>query len=332
MPLPTHNPALLFVKQNWFGNPLNLDENQYQNLDGKSERGFKDVLKWQLGPKPLKKLKKNQKSSLEVVTDGAFLAEPKDGFTWLGHTSYVFDLSGVRLVVDPILYSVSIVKRFTDLPCLPEQLLNIDYLLLSHNHRDHIDEKSVKLLCKLNPKAVILTGLQTSVQLKKWNIKNTIIEAGWFQEYNLPQNQLKISYLPAKHWTRRYMTDTNISLWGSFMIQDQILDKTIYFGADSGYGVHFKQIAEIFPTIDYALLGIGAYEPQWFMHTSHTGPADALLAFNDLAAKTFIPMHYGTFDLSDEPIFYPEQVLKELLVTQPQHSVFFNSIGRKLRL
>lgn len=79
---------------------------------------------------------------------------------------------------------------------------------------------------------------------------------------------------------------------------------------DSGYGQHFTDIGNVYD-IDIAMIGIGAYEPQWFMHTAHTGPAEAVKAFEDLRAKQWIPMHYGTFDLSDEPIFYPEQILRE---------------------
>jgi L-ascorbate metabolism protein UlaG (beta-lactamase superfamily) len=119
----------------------------------------------------------------------------------------------------------------------------------------------------------------------------------------------------------------NEMLWGSFMIESK--ESTIYFGADSGLGIHFEEIAGMFQAIDYALLGIGAYKPEWFMHTAHTGPADALLAFEKLKAKYFIPMHHGTFDLSDEPIFYPKQELTELAAKEKLNNILHLDIGTK---
>lgn len=327
MSLPRYNPGLSFINDQWDGNPLDSFGKTYVNLDGPSERSYREVLKWQLGPKPLKHLKKGQKSCLEVVKDGAFLDKGVSGFTWLGHTSYLMDMGGLRVITDPILYNISIVKRFTDLPCRADQLLDIDYILLSHHHRDHIDAKSIKMICGLNPGAKILTGLEASRQLVKWGISNEIIEAGWYQRYPNTKN-LEISYLPAKHWTRRYLTDTNRSLWGCFIIKDLQSGIQIFFGADSGYGIHFKEIAK-YCNIDYALLGIGAYEPVWFMKYSHTGPEDALRAFDDLNAKTLIPMHYGTFDLSDEPVSYPEQVLRKLCLERNIGQVAFQKIGLK---
>lgn len=146
-------------------------------------------------------------------------------------------------------------------------------------------------------------------KLKSWGIKNQIQEAGWYQQYNTTSD-IAIDYLPSQHWSRRWLTDTNVHLWGSFMIQNKTNNKTIYFAGDSGYGQHFLDIGNEY-NIDIAMIGIGAYEPQWFMQSAHTGPTDAYRAFTDLKAKYWIPMHYGTFDLSDEPIFYPEQILRE---------------------
>ena len=121
----------------------------------------------------------------------------------------------------------------------------------------------------------------------------------------------------------------NNMLWGSFMLEGN--GRKIYFGADSGLGIHFSEIAQLFPNIDVALLGIGAYKPEWFMHTAHTSPADALVAFEQLQANQLIPMHHATFDLSDEPIFYPKQ---ELLLLQEQlgvAAVNHLSIGNKIQ-
>ncbi|RZM20846.1 MAG: Zn-dependent hydrolase, partial [Pedobacter sp.] len=172
-------------------------------------------------------------------------------------------------------------------------------------------------------------GLETGKLLKRWKVKNEIQEAGWFQRFNTIEG-IEIDYLPTKHWSRRWLTDTNINLWGSFMIRSTKLNKTIYFGSDSGYGLHFEWIGNHY-MIDLAILGIGAYEPQWFMNTAHTGPVDALKAFADLKAKTLMPMHYGTLDLSDEPVYYPEKILREINADE-KVSILWMKIGQRMKL
>ena len=102
-------------------------------------------------------------------------------------------------------------------------------------------------------------------------------------------------------------------LWGGFVIR--AAGKTIYFMGDSGYGSHFKEIAKYFPAPDICIMGIGAYSPEWFMGPSHITPENAVKAFNEMGGKTFIPMHYGTFDLADEPFGEP---LRKINALRPQ--------------
>lgn len=319
----THNPTLSFIKNDWTGNQLN-EKNEYINLDGSSERNFAELFKWQTEKNPLKQLKKKQATAVEVVSNASLTKNTNDGFTWLGHATFLFTLAGKHFITDPVLYNVGPVKRYTALPCTVADLKQIDFILLSHNHRDHADKKSMQQLCALNPKAIILTGLEIGKLLRSWKITNPIIEAGWYQQYTI-DTDVHVTYLPAKHWNRRGLTDMNTMLWGSFMLQSKA--QTIYFGADSGLGIHFKEIAELFPSIDYALLGIGAYKPEWFMGTAHTSPADVLIAHEQLKSKNLIPMHHGTFDLSDEPIFYPKQELLQLQEQQGIDQVLHLIIG-----
>jgi L-ascorbate metabolism protein UlaG (beta-lactamase superfamily) len=297
----THNKLLPFIKPNWEGNPVNA-KNHFVNLDGASERTFSEMLQWQTNRKKVKQIKKNQFSNVQVNKNNLFLDAKQDGITWLGHCTFLMCINGKTIITDPVLYNLSILKRHTKLPCTVSDLVDIDYILLSHNHRDHCDKRSMVELCKQNPDAVILTSLMLEPQLRNWRITNKIQEAGWYQTYDIPES-FKVHYLPAKHWARRKLHDLNRMLWGSFMIEAN--NKKIYFGADSGLGSHFEEIGKLFPAIDYCMLGIGAYEPNWFMHTSHTSPQDAVTAFTQLGAKYMIPMHYGTFDLSDEPLQEP---------------------------
>lgn len=323
--IPTHNPALPFMKANWKGNLLN-EKQQYINLDGPSERGFTELFKWQFEKNQLKPLKKKQQPNVDIQQTRFITQNRENGFVWLGHASYLFTLAGKHFLTDPVLYNVGPLKRFTPLPCDVAALQQIDYILLSHNHRDHADKKSMQQLCTLNPKAIILTGLNIAPLLRSWKIANPIIEAGWYQQYQL-ETDVQVTYLPAKHWNRRGLTDMNNMLWGSFMLQSPA--QTIYFGADSGLGMHFEEIGQLFPSIDYAMLGIGAYKPEWFMHTAHTSPADALIALQQLGAKQLVPMHFATFDLSDEPLFYPKQELLQLQEQQNINDVLHLAIGAK---
>jgi len=320
----THNKDLRFVKKSWIGNPINMD-NQYINLDGVSARGIKDVFNWKVLQKnKYADQRKNQKTNVVVHKNVDFLNVGNEGLTWLGHATFVFCIGGLKIITDPILFDIWPLQRFTELPCEVDQLTGIDIILLSHNHRDHADKASMKKITELNPDALIYTGLGISNLLVGWNIKNEIIEAGWYQSYQKINDEVDFIYLPAKHWNRRYLHDLNRMLWGSFMISHN--GKNIYFGADSGLGVHFEEIGSMYD-IDIAILGIGAYEPIWFMNLSHTSPAGALEAKEKLKAKIMIPMHYGTFDLSDEPIFNPKEVLSDL--SKDRNDIAILDIGEK---
>lgn len=302
----THNPALPFIHSTWKGNPLD-DKGLYCNLNGPSERGLREVLQWQLGPKPQKAEKKADTYIHTHHINATFPQHKHDGMAWLGHATFLIQLNGVRMITDPVFWGMPGIRRIVPFPYAPDSIRAVDYILLSHNHRDHADKKSMQLLCANNPQAIILTGLQEGDLFRKWNIRNTIIEAGWYQQY--PLKNIDIAYLPARHWNRRFLWDLNEMLWGSFLIQGK--NKTIYFGADSGYDNHFSDIGRRFGKIDTSILGCGAYKPEWFMSISHKSPSEAVQAFHDTGASAFVPMHIGTFDLSDEPISEPFQLLKQ---------------------
>lgn len=320
------NHKLLFTKLDWHGNPLN-DKGLYTNLHGDNINGFKDVYRWMRGPKEFKTEKINQVSPLNWQEIELLHDKSVNAIIPVGHTCFIIDINNIRLLIDPVIAPNRFLKRYTKVPFNIPDLNNIDYLLLSHNHRDHIDKKSIIQLCLSNPSAIILTGLEIEKQLRKWGVKNEIQEAGWYQQYETNKS-LSIEYLPSHHWSKRWLNDTNINLWGSFMIKNNTNEKTIYFAGDSGYAPHFNSIGNDY-TIDIALIGVGAYEPQWFMKASHTNPKEAIMAFKDLKAKQWIPMHYGTFDLGDEPIYYPDKVLKENHKSELENIVWMD-IGKRI--
>src|SRR5829696_8845106 len=173
-----------------------------------------------------------------------------------------------------------------------------------------MDEDTLRRIALKFPNATVLAGLRSEELLLDWISPNGMQTAGWFQSFDhIGSSDVKIYFLPVRHWSRRGLLDTNWRLWGGFIVQSQ--NTTIYFGGDSGYGRHYAEARDLFPKIDYFLVGIGAYEPRWFMEPNHNNPSDAVKAFIDSRAGLLIPMHYGTFDLSDEPPSRPLKLLME---------------------
>lgn len=312
--LPSHNPSLPFIeaKKNWSGNPIK--NGMYQNAEFPYLPQFKDVRKWKSQVNPYEAQKKKDKTRLPIYPDAQnAISDTGDGVFWLGHATFLIRLGGKTFITDPVLGKASgVMKRFSPLPIALDNLPKIDYILMSHDHRDHCDKGSLKYIAKRNPHVKYFSGLQMDGLLKKYLKGAEGQVAGWFQQYTLEGHLFKLWFLPTRHWAKRWFTDTNIRLWGSFILE--IDGMVIFFGGDSGYGSHYKEIAEYFPKIDIAILGIGAFEPEWFMEKNHSSPQKAFQAFLDLKAKYMVPMHYGTFDLSDEPVCLPGEMLNEIAI------------------
>jgi L-ascorbate metabolism protein UlaG (beta-lactamase superfamily) len=304
------NPNLETIppSKDWKGNPI--DENgQFQNLYHPFESSLKDLLKWKLNKNPQKNEKEADDRTLPVSSERFNFNASEDYIIWLGHASYLIRLDGVTFITDPLLMDNLFLKRKSELPFPLEQFPQIDYLLLSHNHRDHCDKSSINWLSEQNPKLKILIGLGVNSVINSWIDKQEVQEAGWYQAYNLNDSDLVIHYVPSRHWSKRWLNDDQKSLWGGFYIQSK--NQSIYFMGDSGAGPHFNDIKNTLGSPEYCLMGIGAYKPEWFMHQAHISPNDAIEAFNVLEGSYFIPMHYGTFDLSDEPLLEPWDIIEK---------------------
>lgn len=301
-----HNPELEFVNPEFSGNPLVDDAFVYGN--GEEKITFIKVLKWMVSPKPNRRVKKNEEYSVPVISGKQFFSEKKDGILWLGHASFLIRLSGVVILTDPCLRSLPFLKRKTELPFPVDDIKDIDYILVSHGHRDHFDIPTVKQVYSNNPGAKFLVPLRMGQILERAGVSN-YEEAGWYQRYRIPG--IEIIFLPARHWHRRGMKDMNKVLWGSFLLRNG--ESSIYFGGDTGYGKHFREIRNLMDgDIDTVILPIGAYDPSYIMKANHMNPAEAVTAFNELQGKRMIPMHYGTYDLSDEPMGEPEERIRRL--------------------
>ena len=303
------NVALPTVKPGYPGNKL--FGSQFANGEDLFGPSFATVLKWQLSANPQKAEKKADTWAPAVVDCTAAFSATEDMLVWLGHSCFLLRAAGVTLLFDPVLFGSLGLRPRHPLPCPPEAMRGIDYLLLSHGHRDHLNEQSIQLLARQNPAMRVLSSLRMAPLLRGMAPALPVQEAGWWQRYDLgPDAPLEIVYLPAAHWYRRGLLDMNRVLWGSFLIRAN--DKLLYFAGDTAYADHFEAIEQRFGPIDVALMPIGAYKPAYMMAKSHVNPHEAAKAANVLRAGHVVPMHYGTFALADEPASEPLRQLTEV--------------------
>jgi L-ascorbate metabolism protein UlaG (beta-lactamase superfamily) len=303
------NPSLKIVRPGWAGNKV--IRGMFANGENLYVPRLADVWKWKLSRNPQKAEKEKDDYRPRVIPAPDLCQSTADSITWLGHASFLLRLQGCTFLVDPVLFDLPLIKRRTPLPCPPESFRHIDYLLLSHGHRDHLDAKSLKLLFAQNPGLKALAPLAMGALVAKMVSGLPLQEAGWYQQFNLaPLADLELFYLPAAHWHRRGLFDMNKVLWGSFLLRTKT--RSIFFAGDTALDQHFTDIRELFGPPDICILPVGAYKPPYLMQRSHLNPREAVEAFNLLAGKQFIPMHYGTFDLSDEPAGEPVRLLQEM--------------------
>jgi L-ascorbate metabolism protein UlaG (beta-lactamase superfamily) len=324
-----YNPDLSFVKDDWQGNVS--ANGRFYNDTIVETAPFRNVLKWQLSRNPQRKEKKQDTFQLQVIPITDF-AKNEDYIVWLGHSTFVISINGTLLLTDPIFFDLPTGKRKVSLPCDVNDLQNIDYLLISHDHRDHFDRKSVEALIENNSEMTALIPLGGNRLFRGRKLREIKQqEAGWYQEYNISED-IRIIFLPAKHWARRGLNDFNKTLWGNFLIISG--DTKIFFAGDTAYCEHlFKEIRQLFGDIDVCLFPIGAYSPAFMMQNSHTNPEEALQAFSDLGGKLFIPTHYGTYDLSDEPLGEPIKRLRQRAAEKGiEHQIKELAVGEKFLL
>ncbi len=279
----------------------------FKNLDGSVPQSFDNVLKWAVTDRLMGRRRKSPARAPvpRVEPDLALLATPPAAhegarLTWLGHASWLVQLDGLSLLIDPALRdAISVIIRRNVQPGLTiEQLPPIAASLVSHNHYDHLD------LPTLEPVgAPIITGLGQSRIFRGTKLPCT--ELDWWSATKI--GDVTIHYVPSQHWSRRGITDANQMLWGGFVIEGS--SARIYHSGDTAYFDGFTEIGRRYPGIDAAMLPIGAYDPAWFMGKQHMNPEEAVQAFADLGARHFLAMHWGTFKLTDEPLDEPPQRL-----------------------
>ncbi|WP_201352874.1 MBL fold metallo-hydrolase [Hydrogenimonas urashimensis] len=269
--------------------------------------GVFQILKWKLFYR-----RKNVEdgSTLKPVDMSEKLASKEDFLCWISHASFLVQLNHKRILIDPVFGNIPFYRRAIPAAYAPHMLGKIDYLLISHTHYDHFDAPSIAEISKTSPVAIV--PLRMDKPLKRIVPKLECIRLGWYECHE--QDGIKITLVPARHWGRRGLFDKNRVLWGGYIIQSA--DITIYFAGDTAVGEHFQEIGKRF-SIDWALLPIGAYEPEFVMKHHHLNPEEAFGAYRQLGAKKMIPMHYGTFRLSDEPLGEPLKRIEKIAATHP---------------
>ncbi len=239
--------------------------------------------------------------------------------TFIGQATFLVQVAGLAVITDPIFSAraspLSWIgpRRVRDPGVALDRLPRIDLVLLSHNHYDHMDLPSLGRIAK-RWSAPIVTGLGNGRYLARKGIAGAV-ELDWWEEFELRPG-MRITYVPAQHWSKRGLFDRRHMLWGGHVIGAP--GARVYFAGDTGYPGHFRDIRDRIGPPDVALLPIGAYEPRWFMGPQHMNPDEAVRAHLELAARVSIAMHFATFQLTDEAIDAP---LHALAAAHAEHGV-----------
>lgn len=307
-----------------------FDGTHFYNLDGKSEKGFLDVLKWKL-TSTVESWSNYPTTPVKYVTPENKVEGLK--ITFIGHATFLIQLNGFNILTDPVWsqraspFSFLGPKRYTEVPVELEKLPKIDIVLVSHNHYDHMDNETLSFLGKRdNP--LFIVPLENKKTMQDFGLQN-IVELDWWDAHNI-NDKMTITLLPARHWSRRSLRDTNQSLWGSFLLSSG--SKNVYFAGDTGFGKHFELIAKKYPEIDVAMIPIGAYEPRWFMKEAHMNPEDAVDAHLILKPKQSIGMHFGTFQLTDEGPLKPIEELEKICAQKLIGNFIAPMIGQEFKI
>ena len=232
-----------------------------------------------------------------------------DYIAWIGHATFLIKLGDTTIITDPVFSKnagplIFGPKRFAKPALDLEEIPKTDIFLLTHNHYDHQDMNTIRRFPYKNVK--VLLPLKLGKYFSRNGYKD-VNEMDWYDEIMINKN-IKITLLPAVHWSKRSLTDTNKTLWGNFLIEYN--GKKILFSCDTGIGSIYKELGKKYGPIDLTFINIGAYNfypimPYKDKSVYHTNPEEALEIAKNLKSKKVIGMHWGTFVLSLEPIMEP---------------------------
>ena len=285
-----------------------LPDGTFRNPEGSPVRDTNFKWSFKVFNKEKKKLdmtvpKEHIVKKEKVLSDLEKLKD-KDYILWIGHATFIIKLGNTTIITDPVFSKnagplIFGPKRYVEPALKLNEIPKTDIFLLTHNHYDHQDMSTIRKFPFKDAK--VLLPLKLGKYFKRYKDVN---EMDWFDEIKI-NDHLKITFLPAVHWSKRSLTDTNKSLWGNFLIEYR--NKKILFACDTGYGNIYKDLGEQYGPIDLSMINIGAYDfrPMFDKSVYHTTPEEALQIAQDLKSKKVLGTHWGTFVLSLEPIMEP---------------------------
>ncbi len=245
-----------------------------------------------------------------VANDGTWLREnakhSEPTVTWIGHATLLVQMGHLTFLTDPIWsdraspVSFAGPQRIVAPGVAIDDLPPIDFVVISHNHYDHLDLPSLVALAERDPNTRFFVPLENGDLLRDDGIEN-VEELDWGQ--HVEHEGVRVYCLPAQHWSKRGIGDDRKALWSSWAVIGT--DRRFFFAGDTGYFDGFARIAEALGPFDLAAVPIGAYEPTEMMKSSHMNPEEAVRAAIDLRARAAVAMHYGTFNLTDESLDEP---------------------------
>jgi L-ascorbate metabolism protein UlaG (beta-lactamase superfamily) len=284
----------------------------FQNVDpmARMPRPFGEFFRWQRERQTLQ-IPAPKLDLAAIAPDLGFIRGRGNHFsvTWIGHATALVRIGHTNVLTDPHFSERASPVQWAgpqrwQPPALRiDELPRIDVVLISHNHYDHLDENSVRALNAQQggpPLFVVPLGIER--WLAGVGITNTRTLDWWD---SLRIGEVTVHLTPVQHWSRRTLADTNTTLWGGFVVEGESRGKPrrVFFSGDTGYSKrHFREIGERFGGFDLALIPIGAYEPRWFMSAQHVDPQEAVRIHRDIGARLSVGIHWGTFQLTDEPL------------------------------
>lgn len=280
-----------------------------------TDRSLLDVLRWRLSSRAAVWPK-------HVPVTPAVPTARVDGLrvTMVGHATVLIQAGGLNILTDPVWseraspFRTFGPRRVTDPGIAFADLPPIDLVLLSHNHYDHLDIDTLRLLVDAHA-PLIVTPLGNDALVAR-HIPAARLQAGtWWEGFDLPEGA-RVDIVPANHWSARGIGDRRMALWGGFMLRTAA--GLVYFAGDTGYGsgALFSDLASRYGAPDLALIPIGAYAPRWFMAAQHIDPDEAVRVCETLGARQAVAIHWGTFQLTDEPRDEPPQRLAAALAAR----------------
>ncbi len=226
---------------------------------------------------------------------------------WIGHSTYLLEIDGFHILTDPVwdAYCAPVrirsFRRHHDPPLLLADLPPIDLVLISHNHYDHLDQRTVSQLHRFHPQIEWVVPKGLAPWFRRRGIQ-AVTELGWWQTQAVKQSA--VTAVPTQHFSGRSLWDQNRTHWNGYVVE--IAGKRLYFTGDTGYNPKdFKAIGERFAHMDLSLIPIGTYSPQKFMQPVHINPYEAVQIHQEVKSRFSLGMHWKTFRLSDEPFDRP---------------------------